>query len=221
MVVHAPGERMNLPLAPLAAALLGVAAAAGVALMPVPLLEGLVNDSGVASVVAAAEPPLGLTARAAIALACGGLVAVFGWFTLFILLGTRGLSVGDGKPALADGPAPRPVIRRADAHPDANPRAPLLATRDLGEPFQRPTLDVEVDQLDPKPPLFRAPRPAPPAEPALPVAERELPADLGQPLSAFDPAAIPDRPRPVPIRSRRCAAARRCSTTASGSRSSS
>ncbi|MES2339546.1 MAG: hypothetical protein V4537_15750 [Pseudomonadota bacterium] len=63
-----------------------------------------------------------------------------------------------------------PVLRRADAHPDAPARAPLLATRDLGVPF----LDV------------RAPKPAP--------VERDLPADLDATLSAFDPFAIPAAP---------------------------
>jgi len=68
--------------------------------------------------------------------------------------------------------APRrtsPAVRRADAHPDAPPRPPLTAA-ELGEPLPPP-----------------------------PPAEQPIPADLDQPLAAFDPAAIPDIPR-EPVR---------------------
>jgi hypothetical protein len=58
---------MNLPLAPLAAAVLGGAAAAACALMPASMLESLVMASGLPAVLQAAAPPLGMTARLAIA----------------------------------------------------------------------------------------------------------------------------------------------------------
>ena len=181
---------MNLPLAPLAAALLGTVAALGVIVMPVPVLESLVMDSGLPAVLTAAEPPLGFTARAMLAAGVGGIAALLGWFMAFILIGTRGLSVGDK--AVAESEMPHtPTIRRADAHPDAPPRPPLLATRDLGTPF----LDVrapdsesvaantveEVDSLT-----------------AAPI-EQPLPRDLDQPLAAFDPQALPEQPRPKPV----------------------
>lgn len=186
---------MNLPFAPLAAAALGVVVAAGVALMPAPMLEGLVSDSGIASVVSAAEPPLGMTARAAIALGTGGVVAVFAWLALFILFGTRGLTIGSVKAAAPE--AAKPVIRRADAHPDANPRAPLLATRDLGEPFHRDPVP-EPAQPAVEPLFAPPPQPEPVAVRHAVPEEQPLPEDLGQPLSAFDPGAIPEAPRPAP-----------------------
>ena len=65
-----------------------------------------------------------------------------------------------------------PVVRRADAHPDAPPRRPIRATEDLGPPL--------------------------PAR-AVPPRVRALPADLDQPLAAFDPAALPETPR-EPVR---------------------
>jgi hypothetical protein len=37
------------------------------------------------------------------------------------------------------------------------------------------------------------------ARPARPLAEQELPTDFDQPLSAFDPAAIPAVPRTAPV----------------------
>ncbi|MEI9849676.1 MAG: hypothetical protein WDN24_01140 [Sphingomonas sp.] len=126
---------MNLPFAPLAALLLGAGAAAAAVIVPVPVLEGLVSDSGIAAIVAAAEPPLGTTARLVVAGGAGAMTALFSWLALFVLLGTRGLTIGRSEAAPAAEAIHTPVIRRADAHPDAPPRAPLLATRDLGTPF--------------------------------------------------------------------------------------
>lgn len=186
---------MNLPLAPLAAALLGAVAALGVIAMPVPVLESLVMDSGIAAVFAAAEPPLGLTARALLAGGIGVVAAVLGWFMAFILVGTRGVTIGK---ASAEPSAPHmPVIRRADAHPDAPPREPLLATRDLGTPFLE-VRATEVDKADAEVgsdavlELETLPVSAPPAE-------QPLPQDFNQPLAAFDPTAIPIAPRPKPV----------------------
>jgi hypothetical protein len=171
---------MNLPFAPLAAAVLGGAAAMACFLLPVPMLEALMMDSGLPAVLSAAAPPLGFNARVAIALGAGGLLGVFSWLALFILLGSRGLTIGKAK-AANDDAVPTPVLRRADAHPDAPARAPLLATRDLGTPF----LEVSA-----------------PAKPEKPqpehIPEQPLPLDLEQPLAAFDPEAIPDSPVPPP-----------------------
>ena len=178
---------MNLPLAPIVAGVLGAGVAAVCALMPAPMLESLVMGSGLPAVVSAAEPPLGMTARLLLAGGAGGLVALFGWFGLFLALGSRGVSFG--KTETSDETVP--VLRRADAHPDAPARAPLLATRDLGTPFLEVTAaekSAPVAQNDPSP-LF-APEP---------VAEQELPVDLEQPLAAFDPQAIRDVPMPPPV----------------------
>lgn len=69
--------------------------------------------------------------------------------------------------------AGRTGVRRADAHPDAPPRRPMTAA-DLGTPL------MEV-----------VARTAPPVQP--------LPADLDQPLAAFDRNALPAVPR-EPVR---------------------
>jgi hypothetical protein len=214
---------MNLPIAPIAAALLGTAAAVTLGVLPTGTIEAIVVHSGLPSVLSAAEPPLGLTARAAIAAGAGAGVAIFSWLTLFLLLGTRSIGLKSAA-APADGPV---RLRRADAHPDAPARAPLLATRDLGTPFLEVTarrgeepeaipmsepepLDLGAMALELAAPVAPAPAPVPPA-PAAPIlqpvpaprayappAERPLPADLDQPLAAFDPNAIPDEPFPLP-----------------------
>lgn len=219
---------MNLGVATLGGIVMGVAAAAAMAIAPAPLVEGLVMDSGLPAVLAAAEPPLGLTARAGLALGVGGVVALFGWFACFLMFGSRTLSFGREVPVSAEA-VPTPVLRRADAHPDAPARAPLLATRDLGVPFLEITarpkaVDAEVREVATVAPLFAAPapepepvvleesepmildQPLPAAEVHFPPAEQDLPLDLGLPMAAFDPDAIPDFPAPpsvVPLPLRR------------------
>lgn len=182
---------MNLPIAPLAAVVLGALAALGVAAMPVAGLESLVMDSGLPSIVAAAEPPLGMTARAAMAALTGGFVGLFAWLAVFILVGTRSVTLGSA-PAISGDEVPTPVLRRADAHPDAPPRPPLLATRDLGTPF------LEVRAVDAKASESRAE--AEKTESLAEPVEQLLPRDLEQPLSAFDPDAILAVPMPPPIK---------------------
>lgn len=194
-MVAQDSKSVNLPLAPLSAALLGLAAALGVAAMPVETLEALVMDSGIAAIFHAAEPPLGFTARAILAAGAGGIAALLGWFIAFILVGTRGLTIGEEDIAEGqDEPVARtPVIRRADAHPDAPPRPPLLATRDLGTPF----LDIRAADNENQPSAAKTVR----AEPLARPVEQALPDDLSQPLAAFDPGSIPEvaLPRPVPV----------------------
>lgn len=201
MVAYSTAERLTLPIAPLVAVVLGASAAAAIALMPVAPLESLVMDSGLPAVIALAEPPLGATARALIGGGVGLTVALVGWFLLFLVIGTRGLTLRRG--AADEGDVDElvtPVIRRADAHPDAPPRPPLLATRDLGTPF----LEVTARHRSAESGLEDAPE----AETAAPrfaavveetPAEQPLPADLDQPLAAFDPGAIPEVPMPAPV----------------------
>lgn len=62
MAVFSRSQSLILPVAPLAATVIGVLTAAMFALVPTDLLESMVVDSGIASVLSAAEPPLGLTA---------------------------------------------------------------------------------------------------------------------------------------------------------------
>ena len=149
----------------------GLLAAVGVVAISTDTLESLVWTTGVAALVPAAAPPLGMTARALLALGSGLLVAALLWSSLFLLFGPGGFLVRR---------APRedgvPVIRRADAHPDAPPRKPMSAA-DLGTPMME--VGVGSGGRD----------------------ERTIPADLDLPLAAFDPKAIPPAPmepvRPV------------------------
>ncbi|HYD38276.1 MAG TPA: hypothetical protein VEA60_11720 [Allosphingosinicella sp.] len=130
----ASGRAFDAGLAAFAAASAGFVAFA----MPGPVFSGLVEASRLPEILAAARPPLGDTARfaAVAAAALGTFVAVW---VLMALLGRRPApGEASAEPAIQV-----PRQRRADAHPDAPPRPPLLA-RDLGEP-------LELDQLAPEP----------------------------------------------------------------------
>jgi hypothetical protein len=164
-MVASPRQRLILPLAPTGAGAAGVLLALAFAVMPTATLESIVVDSGIASLVNAAQPPLGLTARAVLALVGGGIVSVLVWVALFVAVGTRSIILQNPRASGDAGPA----LRRADVHPDAPPRQPVFANRDLGIPF----LEVRAET-------------APTAQPA----ERALPADLDMPLAAFDPQSF-------------------------------
>lgn len=130
-----------------------------IALLPVWRIEAAVEASGLPALLPAAAPPLGMTARVVLMLAAATLIAGPLWIGLWLLLPVK----RKRRPATAE-----PSVRRADAHPDAPPRPPVRATRDLGKPF--------LDPLDPV------------------ETEMDLPRDLNVPMAIFDPAAVP----PVP-----------------------
>ena len=162
--MNVPDRRTLLRALPLYGAVAGgVIAAAGVLLMPTDTLETLVWSTGIAALVPGAAPPLGMTARVLLSVGSGLLVAALLWSSLFLLFGPGGFLVRR---------APRedgvPVIRRADAHPDAPPRKPMTAA-DLGTPM----MEVGVGQ-----------------DVASGSNARSIPVDLDQPLAAFDPRAI-------------------------------
>ncbi|MBB5711516.1 hypothetical protein [Sphingomonas xinjiangensis] len=212
---------MKAPIALLGAALVGALAALVALVLPTAVLESIVMGSGLPALVAAAEPPLGFTARICLALGAGGFFGIMAGLTLFVLVGTKTVDLQTARPKPQPDKDRAPVLRRADAHPDAPPRPPLMAARDLGTPF----LEVGADPQTPKPlpltprkptepvverPLLKPEAPVeaeplplraataqPPA--TLEPVEQPLPEDLDQPLAAFDPRAVPDVPLPPPV----------------------
>lgn len=181
--------RLVLPVATVVAMALATLTALLFLVMPIDVLEGMSVDSGIASLITAAEPPLGLTARFAIAFIAALAVGGVTWLGLFLLVGTRSMRV-DRKhaktPVKADAV---PVLRRRDAHPDAPAREPVFAHRDLGTPF----LDVKADPEPEAAPLPVVDVFAPP-----PV-ERDLPADLDTPLARYLHPLDPPLPEPDPL----------------------
>ena len=171
------GRAFDTGLAGLAAVSAGFVAFA----MPDALFTGLVETSRLPDLTALAQPPLGQTAR--LAAAGGACLATFA--SVWGLMAALGRAPARARPRAqpeAEAEAEAPRLRRADAHPDAPARRPLLA-RDLGEPLdlepfaEAPAEEAPLAEADDRPlPGFLIPQ-APEAEPiaeAEPVPEAEL-----------------------------------------------
>lgn len=167
-MVAYPRQRLNLPIAGAAGAASALIAALVFAFAPLSLVESLVVASGLPGLVGAAQPPLGSTARAL--LCFGGSVAAGAVVMLVMgrIVGTRSIALGKRR---ADGFEATPIVRRADSHPDAPPRPPVIATRELGAPM----MSVGAEE------------------------ERSLPRDLDTPLAEFDPLAFIESHPPQPL----------------------
>ncbi|MEG8054518.1 hypothetical protein QP185_17240 [Sphingomonas aerolata] len=85
---HRQSPIRHLPVA--AALLVAVAAILGFVAMPGTMLEELVWRTGVAALIPAAQPPLGMTARVVLALATAVIGAAVTWSALFLLVGPGG-----------------------------------------------------------------------------------------------------------------------------------
>lgn len=194
-------------ISPLGLAAMAAAIAGGAALfVPMEQLEQWSIDSGIAAIVDAAQPPLGLRARAAFAFvvavaAGGGIWAVAAAFAAMMPRRRRRRS-RPPEAVIALGDDTVPLVRRADAHPDAPPRPPVLATRDLGIPF----LDVHapaeaVAESEIIPAEADAPMPEPVAiAPATAMPEEQpLPEDLDTPLAMVDPVSFVALAPPAPV----------------------
>ena len=188
---------LDAPLAVLAALAVGFVIFA----MPVDILGRLVEISRLPNYISALQPPLGMKARLAFSLAGAGGTFLFTYLLLKRL----------GQPAKPrfkkEAPAPEldeeegemPKLRRADVHPDAPARRPILAGRDFGEP--------EIPDARTAP--FWKPEPfAPPpaadeieAEEVAFEAAPEEPLELGAAgFEMVEPEPAPPPPAPEPVR---------------------
>jgi hypothetical protein len=191
---------------------LGVAALAGGSVaflafaMPEDVFSSLINATHLPDLVAAAAPPLGMKARYAV-MGAGALITFLAVWSLMRALDR--LPVASAAKPGAEADAPR--VRRADSHPDAPARRPLLAGADLGEPetdiyeLERPVpappARTEFDTPDrhvppPQPPVYDIPAPvldtgpvysAEPGE----ISERKLPRFLVNEEGAAEPERNP------------------------------
>ncbi len=162
------GRAFDAGLAALAAVSAGFVAFA----MPEALFSGLVETSRLPEFVPAAQPPLGETAR----FAASGAASLLTFTSVWGLMALLGRVPAKRRPeAGREAEAEAPRLRRADAHPDAPARRPLLA-RDLGEPldleeFPEASAEAEPDLAETanRPlPAFLVPQ-EPQAEPVAPA----------------------------------------------------
>jgi len=174
-------ERVRHHIIPAVASLIGLGVAVGIVTVPSDVLNAAVDRGGFSSVLPAAASPIGATGRTLIALLAGLLIAACGFAPQLKAMLVERVDAFARRPhAAAAGEGDTPVVRRADAHPDAPPRRPIRAASDLGDPLP---IFGEEDRRS-------APLPPPP--------ERSLPDDLDRPLADFDPAAVPLRPMAPP-----------------------
>ena len=180
--------RLRLSLVPPMGGLsLGILIALVIGLMPSSLLERVVESSGVAALVAAAQPPLGPFARLLMAGTAGLFIGATTWAALFLLFGPGGVLAREER---EEG---MPTVRRADAHPDAPTRRPLFAA-DLGTPPPPPQppyaeRDLPRDLDQPLAAFDPAAIPAAPREPIRPVAPlvtRPAPLAPGERISSVE-----------------------------------
>lgn len=150
----APARRGGAPLELGMAAFAAGAVAFATWAMPASLFGELIGASGLANFVAAAQPPLGDTARLA-AIGAGALLTFAAvWLLLRVL---DGRSRPSAAPLVAEDDKDEderfalPRVRRHDAHPDAPVRRPLFAGRDLGEPEEPPAPEAAFEAAAPEP----------------------------------------------------------------------
>lgn len=143
--------------------------------MPDWRLTAIVDATGIAAIFPPAQPPLGNTARLTLALGLGAIC--FGAFLWLLRAADR---IPSEPRAVDADKRPAPIrLRRADAHPDAPPRRPLVANRDLGEPADEILVLTEV-VAEPEPVIEPVPEPVLEVEPE-PVFEAE-PEPVSEPV---------------------------------------
>lgn len=189
------GERsaLDLPVATLA----GIAVAFAAFAVPSDVLAELVGVTRLPEILPAAQPPLGTTAR--IALACGGALTVFALaFLLLRWLDRFAAAPASPRPAAAEGPK----LRKRDVHPDAPAVRPISAIQEFGEPASPLAVKRKpVVEPEPEPAVETVPAVEPESEPVLSVATlRKLAIEeVHEPVARPEPAVA--RPEPAePIR---------------------
>lgn len=112
--------------------------------MPEAVLARIFAACGLASFSPKFQPPFGASLRFGLVAVGGLLVLAFVWSLMKAL--DRAPAGAAAKPVhLPEPEADAPRLRKADAHPDAPARRPLLAGRDLGEPLDLDPADVVDD----------------------------------------------------------------------------
>jgi hypothetical protein len=148
-----PDVMAKLPKVPVASAISGLIVAALILMIPNPLFEAFIIRTGLPDILAAAEPPLGARARIYLALIAALIVTTGAWIALSIIVGRkrRAARPDFGYHYDAGDAEEQPVRRRADFHPDAPYRRPIMAGDDLGAPLD--LVDVVPDDFQEEEPL--------------------------------------------------------------------
>lgn len=182
------------PLGQIAGALLGAAAAFLCLAAPPRVLEDAVAATGLADIISAAAPPLGLKARLLAAILCGLAAFVVGW--LIVRAFDRSSAKRPARPRYVyDGseedvaPQRRLLLTSRVENAEARVPRPIFAGSELGVPLD------EVNAFPPEPvqaePLDLAPATLGEEAEILDLAAYLLPAD--------EPVAAAEAPLPLPV----------------------
>jgi hypothetical protein len=170
-----------IPVAPIVGAIVSACAAVAFAIVPTALVERILIASGIASLVSAAAPSLGFTARVLLVVVGGGGLGLIAWLASGLLFGPADAPIaGEGFVLHWSGQDEddAPLLRRADPRFDAPPRAPLRAHRDLG---------TGIPDVSSRPAVAMRPTVAEgDRNPSILVGERTLPDTQAEPVAAYD-----------------------------------
>ena len=133
------------------AALAGGAVAFATFAMPDGLFAQIVVASRLPDLLAAAQPPLGDTARWSATAVAGATTFLLSWALLRALDRVPTRRRPPAEAGFAEPFAELPRVRRADAHPDAPARRPLRAGHELGEPIEGPPIEDTLELVEPVP----------------------------------------------------------------------
>lgn len=180
-----PDVLRNLPKIPVASAVSGLIVAAVILVTPNSWFEAFVVESGLPTLISAAEPPLGARARIMFALLAALLVTVIAWGALSATVGRKMRQKLEARRIAEndefDADVRARALRRGDAHPDAPYRRPIMAADDLG---------TALDDVDVEPVMEEAPENADEDDLEIDGVQPDIEVDAEDELEALDLGAV-------------------------------
>jgi hypothetical protein len=171
----------KVPFAPVVAAMFGIITVILILMTPGWLFERIIVASGLSSLIAAAQPPLGETARKLSAIAGGLGVFAFLWLTLGLLRA----AIKRNAPPKARGSRIDAAIQATESAAIKRKRDPIFAERELGAPFMSDEAIAVAAVIAPAVEAQSIPMPAPEPEPIIePSKNEEAPLVLDQIMPA-------------------------------------
>jgi hypothetical protein len=140
----------RLPFAPIVAGLFALVAAVLVMATPAWLLETAVDKFGISSVISAAAPPLGMKAKALLALVAAFGTAATLWFSLSLLARLSSRKPKATRPIAQPVPAVEADVPVESEDGSIRRRRPIFADQELGAPFMSPEALSDAPILEPE-----------------------------------------------------------------------
>jgi hypothetical protein len=194
MMAKASAKRPILPMPLWMGVSCGVAVGLIVIMLPLQILESIIEQTGLAAVLPAAAPPLGQTARGLLAVTAGLIMAISCFVLLRALEGLPRIRIkaprfkrGEDGAIFSAAPEEPPI---SAVQADEPRRGPIMAARDLGAPFHSITAEPAKTIATPEPLL--PPEPVFELQPAMADAEFESESVALEPDSESEPEIAPE-----------------------------